>query len=171
MADDPAELSVVVDENDAPLRPEMRAVVHQKKLRHRSVHVLLVNDVGDVLVPLRTGKRDEYPLHWDVSVSAHVAPDETYEQAAHRAMKEELGLRSETIFLRKALACEETDWEFTCLYLARNDKFPDPNPGLIVRFEYVEPVRLVNEIDTGKRQATPALRSAVAFYVGDETAH
>jgi len=171
MADDPEEIFVVVDENDDPLRFEKRAVVHQSGLRHRSVHVLLVNSAGDVLVQLRAGGKDEYPLHWDVSVGGHVSPEETYEQAAHRELKEELGLEGETIFLRKTQASEETGWEFTCLYLVKTDKFPDPNPKEIVRCEYVEPVRLVNEIDSGKRQATPALRNAVSFYVGEETGH
>jgi len=166
--DESQEHLVIVDENDRPVGTERRGVVHEKGLRHRSVHVLVFNGAGELLVQQRSSSKDSYPLFWDVSVGGHVGAGETYRQAAEREIVEEIGIGGDLEFLRKTAASEATDWEFTCLYRMVSDKPVRPNRTEIVRCEFVAPGRLLAEIRSGTRRATPALLSALLFYLGRE---
>jgi len=159
------ELFPVVDENDAPVGTERRKIVHARHLRHRSAHVLVFNSAGDVLIQLRSASKDEYPLYWDVSVGGHVAPGETYEQAAQRELQEELGLTGEIRFLRRTAASEQTSWEFTNLYMLTTDQPPRLNPQEIATCEFVAPTTLLEEIRAGRRRVTPVLANEIAFYL------
>jgi 16S rRNA (adenine1518-N6/adenine1519-N6)-dimethyltransferase len=164
------EILPVVDENDVAVGTARRAAIHEQKLRHRSVHVLVFNSAGEILVQLRGPTKDQYPLYWDVSVGGHVNPGESYEAAARRELHEELGLTDELRFVRKTAASSETGWEFTCLYEVTTDRTPRPNAGEIVRVEFVEPHRLPAEIRANRRRATPVLARILEFYLGKETA-
>ena len=168
MQDQPDELFLVVDDNDTILGTERRAVVHARGLRHRSVHVLVFNPAGELLIQLRSAAKDSYPLHWDNSVGGHVGPGETYEQAAARELAEELGLRGPLRFLRKTPASAQTGWEFTCLYQLTTDAPVCPDRDEIVRCEFIAPRRLLAEIRSGARRATPALLDALIFYLQEE---
>lgn len=61
-------------------------------LTHRAAHVLVFGTDGRLLLQLRSSKKDIQPGKWDTSVGGHLAPGETYEQAALREMSEELGV-------------------------------------------------------------------------------
>ncbi len=60
-------------------------------LLHRSVHVLIFNSAGELLLQKRSIKKDTGPGKWDSSVGGHVNPGESVLAAAIREMKEELG--------------------------------------------------------------------------------
>ena len=66
---------------------------------HRSVHVLVFGRDGKLLLQLRAKGKDVQPGKWDTSVGGHLAPGETYEQAAVREMREELGITAPLVFL------------------------------------------------------------------------
>jgi isopentenyldiphosphate isomerase len=170
MTDESEEILPVVDENDVAVGTARRAAIHAEKLRHRSAHVVVFNSAGQILIQLRGPAKDQYPLHWDVSVGGHVNPGEGYEAAAQRELQEELGLSDEIRFVRKTAAGPETGWEFTCLYEVRTDKAPRPNTGEIVRVEFVDPRCLQAEIRGGQRRATPVLARILEFHLDEETA-
>lgn len=161
---EPEEIFPVVDEHDQPVGTAERRVVHAQHLRHRSAHVLVFNSAGQLLIQQRAATKDSYPLYWDVSVGGHVAPNEAYEEAAHRELREELGLDGPLHFLRKTPASELSSWEFTCLYTLETDQPPQPNPAEIETCQFVEPSILLDEILSRRRLATPGLVSALSFH-------
>jgi 16S rRNA (adenine1518-N6/adenine1519-N6)-dimethyltransferase len=166
--DESEEIFPVVDESDRLVGTAQRRQVHEQRLRHRSVHVMVFNKAGQLLIQLRGRSKDQYPLTWDISVGGHVGLDETYDEAAQRELDEELGLTGEMRFLRKTSASAQTGWEFTCLYALTTDQPPRPNAGEIEKCEFVAPEILLAEIRSGRRQITPALFRALAFYLGEE---
>ncbi len=60
-------------------------------LIHRSVHVVVFNDRGQILLQKRNLLKDIQPGKWDTAVGGHLAVGDTYETAADREFREELG--------------------------------------------------------------------------------
>ena len=86
------ELLDVVDKNNQVIRQLERGEVHSQGLAHRTVHVLLFNDKGQVLLQKRALSKTAFPGLWDSSISGHVLATESYQEAVKREMFEELYL-------------------------------------------------------------------------------
>ncbi len=86
----------MVDENDRFTGEyKEKELCHRGKgIHHRAFVVCLFNDKGEILLQLRKHKR--WDKFWDVSAISHVlhlpTHDESYEEAARRSMKEEVGV-------------------------------------------------------------------------------
>ncbi|MCZ6892424.1 MAG: NUDIX domain-containing protein [Gammaproteobacteria bacterium] len=124
-ADD--EILDVVDANDDVVGEASRADVHANGLRHRSVHVLVVNTSGKVLTQRRGLHKDCDPGLWDTSAAGHVGRGERYETAARRELYEELGLEGLRLHgLCQLPADPRTGFEFVHAYLCVTDLVPVP---------------------------------------------
>ncbi|MFU8893801.1 MAG: 16S rRNA (adenine(1518)-N(6)/adenine(1519)-N(6))-dimethyltransferase RsmA [Luteolibacter sp.] len=109
----------VVDENDQITGTATRAEVHANKWIHRAVHIFLRNKRGDVLLQQRSMLKDVHPGDWDSSVSGHLDSGETYEQAAYREVREEMGVESaELREIARIAPCQNTGWEHVRLFTA-----------------------------------------------------
>ncbi len=82
----------LVDENNQIRGVETRAKIHCDGLWHRGVHVLVFNLEGCLTLQVRSSSKDKFPNCYDCSVSEHLKSGETYEAAAIRGLKEELGI-------------------------------------------------------------------------------
>jgi len=82
----------IVDENNEVVGSASYTEVYEKRLNHRIAHVLLFNDKGEILLQMRSAKKEFRPGHWVTSAGGHVQTGESYEQAAKREMKEGLGV-------------------------------------------------------------------------------
>lgn len=90
-----AELFVQVDSQNNVVGPIEKKVCHAQGILHRTVSILVFNQAGDLLMQLRSDKKDLYPGLYTLSATGHVdwtddGPEE-YEQAAQREYLEELG--------------------------------------------------------------------------------
>ena len=96
----------VVDNDNRFIRWEGRRAIHEQRLIHRSVYVLVVDSAGRLLLQLRHRDKQTYPLHWDISCAGHVCSDdylrgpdddldEVYRGTAMRELEEELGIQAE----------------------------------------------------------------------------
>lgn len=112
------ELIAVVDENDQFIENKPRHEVHQQKLRHRAVHVLVFNDQQQLFLQKRSPNKDINAGLWDTSAAGHVDAGESYDVCAHRETIEELGVcvKSTLTFLFKLPAMPETGMEFVQVY-------------------------------------------------------
>ena len=86
------ELFCIVDAHDRVIGAESRDYVHVNNLRHRAIHILIFNLKGEIFLQRRSIWKDMHPGRWDSSTSGHVAPSESYEQAAHRELREKIGI-------------------------------------------------------------------------------
>jgi isopentenyldiphosphate isomerase len=82
----------IVDDNDQPLFGATKERAIAEHLNRRLVRVMLVDGKGNVLLQKRAPTKHPYPNRWDNSVAGHVDEGESYEQAAHREIEEEVGL-------------------------------------------------------------------------------
>ena len=87
------EILVLVDDNDNEIGTDTRENCHAGSgKRHRAYTVFLFHG-GRLLLQRRSSKKLLWPGAWDVSYTSHVYPGETYQKAAERKAKQELGAR------------------------------------------------------------------------------
>lgn len=114
------ELFDVVDEQNRTTGQGRRQEIHDGGLRHRAVHMLLVNRHGDVLLQKRSMWKDRQPGKWDSSAAGHLDAGEGCDEAAVRELEEELGVSGcELKRIADFEACEGNGWEFVALYAGR----------------------------------------------------
>jgi isopentenyl-diphosphate delta-isomerase len=93
----------VVDDANRFVRWEDRRTIHEQQLVHRSIHVVLFDATGRLLIQRRHATKQTYPRSWDVSCAGHVEEsdylggpddrlDEVYAAVAAREVHEELGV-------------------------------------------------------------------------------
>lgn len=118
------EIFDVVDDDDQVTGQATRREVHAQKLKHRAVHVFVINRRGDLLLQKRSHLKDTCPEKWDSSASGHLDSGEDYATSAIRELGEEVGLtklKEPPQRLLKLSPCQETGWEFVELHLVRHD--------------------------------------------------
>ena len=111
----------VVDDQDRLLGDATRAEVHGNNLRHRAIHILVFNHLGELFLQKRSRWKDRHPRLWDSSAAGHVGVGEDYDVAASRELREELGVTTELTRVVKLPASEKTGQEFIWLYQTRHD--------------------------------------------------
>lgn len=93
------ELFEIFNEEDQPLGfTAPRSVCHgDPSLIHRTVHVMVRNQQGEILLQKRRKDKDIQPGKWDTAVGGHLNPGESYEEAGVREMEEELGVQPDSL--------------------------------------------------------------------------
>jgi isopentenyl-diphosphate delta-isomerase len=86
------ELFETFDSDNRPLGLIPRHEVHRRGLWHRASNVLLFDSRGALYLQRRAATKDVWPNAWDLSVGEHLQPGESFEQAAHRGLAEELSV-------------------------------------------------------------------------------
>lgn len=85
------ELVEIIDRDGVVTGVVPRAQMRAERLRHRSVFIAVTNDDGDLLVHRRAEHKDVWPGWWDIAVGGVVGCDESFDDAARREFREELG--------------------------------------------------------------------------------
>ena len=112
------EIFDVVDEHDKVIGQRPRGEVHREKLRHRAVHIFVINKRGELFLQRRSRWKDVHPRKWDSSAAGHVNAGDTYDITAPRELEEELGVRASLECIGELPASEATGWEFVKIYRA-----------------------------------------------------
>lgn len=86
----------VVDENNQPLGiKKLRSEVHRDGDWHRTVHIYFFNQEDGIrkyLVHLRAKDKDVSPNRWDTRFGGHLQAEDSFETAAVKEVKDEVGL-------------------------------------------------------------------------------
>jgi isopentenyl-diphosphate delta-isomerase type 1 len=112
---------ICVDEKDQPLGFEEKDECHRKGLLHRAIHVLVFNSKGDLLLQKRSLGKKTYPGRWTSSCSGHVSRGESYEEAARRELREEIGIAAEMRESFKFYDDNPIDREIAKVFVARHE--------------------------------------------------
>jgi len=149
----------VVDVQDRVTGQLARRDVHRLKLRHRAVHLLVVNPAGKVFLHRRSMQKDLFPGFWDSSAAGHVGAGENYDDTAVRELAEELGCRPEKPPqpLFKIEAREETGQEFVWVYRVEAEGPFVLHPDEIDRGDWFSPAEIDRWIAERPEEIAPAL--------------
>jgi len=132
----------VVNENDEIIGMAKREDCHKSNLIHRAAAIFVFNDQKKLLLQKRSMSKDLYRGYWACSVSGHLCIDESYENAAKRELKEELGIElvlEESFFIKVR---QKIDSENVRLFLAKSNGPFDFNKEEIERVDFFS----INEI-------------------------
>ena len=83
---------VVVNEKDEVIGSAEKTDAVKKGLIRRMSRIILYNDQKRILLQQRSHNKNSHPLCWDFSAVGHVNEGESYQDAAYRELKEELGI-------------------------------------------------------------------------------
>ncbi len=171
-AQDPDEIFDVVDENDRVVATDTRANVHAKKLFHRAVHIFVFRDNGDILVQQRSFEKDTCPGLFSTSCAGHVDSGESYEAAAARELREELGIAlpaTDLVPLFSQRPSAENGNEFVRGYAVKNFTGEiTPNPAEIIRMVAFSPQQLQEEIEKNPEKFAPSFIFAWQDFLATE---
>ena len=113
-----SELLDIVDDQDQVIDTSTRGEIHRRELKHRSVHVLVFDGDGSVLLQKRSMEKDQCAGMWDTSCAGHVEAGQDYAETAPRELEEELGFEPtvELKVLFKMHPTAENGQEFAMVY-------------------------------------------------------
>jgi ribosomal protein L11 methyltransferase len=124
------EIFELVDEEGRVVGRAPRSACHgNPALLHRAAHVVVLDGRGRLYLQRRALTKDIQPGKWDTSVGGHVDVGEDHEAAAHREMREELGLAGGLRLLYRYLWRTERESELVATYVHVAGAEPRPDPG------------------------------------------
>lgn len=84
----------VLDENgNLTGEKKLRKKVHKDGDWHRTVHIWIVSNHGEILLQKRSPKKETHPNMWTTSVSGHLSAGDTSVIGALREIEEEIGAK------------------------------------------------------------------------------
>lgn len=121
----------ILDENGQKTgNKKLRTEVHREGDWHKSVHIWIINNDGDILLQRRCTNKDSNPNMLDISCAGHLSAGDTPIMGAIRELKEELNLdvRKEDLYFIKTLKRSSIhsktfiNNEFIALYFLKTNK-------------------------------------------------
>jgi isopentenyl-diphosphate Delta-isomerase len=82
---------ILVDKNNRKIGIEEKIKAHKEGKLHRAFSIFVFNSNGELLIQQRAKTKYHSGGLWSNTVCSHPKPDETYAQAVHRRLKEEMG--------------------------------------------------------------------------------
>ncbi len=110
------ELLDIVDDEDQVIGSATRGEIHQQALMHRSVHIIVLDGKGRVLLQKRSMQKDQCAGMWDTSCAGHVESGHSYAETAPRELQEELGIDGPLHQLFKMHPTKDNGQEFALVY-------------------------------------------------------
>ncbi len=161
MSDFGMDLAIINEKNETiGVRPSEE--IHEKGLLHRALHILVLNRSGQLYVRRRSFYMELYPGVWTTSVGEHVFVNEGYDDTAHRALHEFLGLESPLSFLGKARVHDSVENELVAIYTTQADSIPHLNTDHSAEGKYLDLKDVRDIISQGN--TTPHLAVCVELY-------
>ena len=116
----------------------------------RSSQFFLLNQQGQIYIPIRTAHKTIAPNGFDYTAGGHIGAGDDYVNGMIREAEEELGmeLSSEDLEL-VAKTLEEDIRYYNALYIVHGDETPTLNPHDFVSGEWMTPDEVIAKIDAG----------------------
>lgn len=135
---------ILVNEQDEVIGTMEKMEAHRRALLHRAVSVFLFNEKGEWLLQRRNSQKYHSGGLWTNTCCTHPLPEESYEDAARRRLKEEMGIECSALhavfrFIYKAeLDNELTEHELDYIFIGFSDTLPNINTAEVAEWKYVD---------------------------------
>jgi len=165
--DHPGEMCDVVDSGDVVLESRLRTEVHVNNLLHRAVHLWIFNGRGELFLQKRSPWKINHPDLWCSSAAGHVDSGETYEEAGHREMREEIGADCPLKKFWKVGASEETGFEFVEYLVGRHDGPFAFASGEVETGAFFPVDQIARWLERSPQDFTPLFKMAAAKFLNE----
>jgi 8-oxo-dGTP pyrophosphatase MutT (NUDIX family) len=116
----------------------------------RAADMFILNDNGQLWVPVRTADKKIAPNGYDFATGGHVESGDDYLETIIREVKEEINVDLQAGMLEFiAKLKDEAGRYITCVYLYRTNQTPVFNPSDFVSAEWLAPDAVIAAIDSG----------------------
>jgi isopentenyl-diphosphate delta-isomerase len=158
------QILIIVDEHDVPTgKYEDKGECHfGDGIHHRAFVVLLENSKGEVLLQFR--KHVRWDRFWDLTAISHVLHledhDESYQEAALRSLKEEMGITEVAIkkiggfnyFAKYHAHCEN---EYCAILIGSYNGEVKANPDVIYEYKWMPKKEFFKDVENNPEKYTP----------------
>ncbi len=157
---------ILVDKNNKKLGVEEKINVHKKGKLHRAFSIFVFNSKEELLIQKRDKKKYHCGGLWSNTVCSHPQLSETYNQATHRRLKEEMGfdcaLKKLFCFTYKVKFQNGLiENEYDCVFIGKFNGKPKPNTKEIMDYKWISIKKLKQEILKNPKKYTPWLKIAL----------
>ena len=164
------EFVVLVDQDDQKLGLMEKQQAHVTGLLHRAFSVFIFNSKGELMIQQRAASKYHSPTLWTNTCCSHPRDKETYEEAAHRRLQEEMGFDCELEykfnFIYKAhLENDLIEHELDHVFIGTFDEDPKLNPEEVMAYRWVELDDLKKDIDKNPQNYTAWFKIIFEHYV------
>jgi len=153
---------VLVDETDNVVGYEEKYAAHKNPVPlHRAISVVIYDQGRKrMLLQKRVGSKPTWPLYWSNAVCTHPMDGESYEDCAHRRLKEEFGF--DTKLEEKYRFTYEADYdgewgehEFDVVFTGVYEDSVKPNPEEVAEYKWIDIQELEKDLQENPKLYTP----------------
>ncbi|MGY3212916.1 isopentenyl-diphosphate Delta-isomerase [Mucilaginibacter sp. HD30] len=142
---------ILVDDNDIEVGVMEKMEAHLTGTMHRAISVFVFNDKGDYLLQQRAQHKYHSAGKWSNTCCSHPRPGEDLLDAAHRRLKEEMGLDCNLAFWFSFKYTAELDHglvenEYDHVFMGISNDLPSPDPTEVSSFRYVNRADLEEDL-------------------------
>ncbi|CAM3199879.1 isopentenyl-diphosphate Delta-isomerase [Empedobacter stercoris] len=164
------EFVVLVDQDDQKLGLMEKQQAHVAGLLHRAFSVFVFNSKGELMIQQRAASKYHSPTLWTNTCCSHPRDNETYEEAAHRRLQEEMGFDCELEykfnFIYKAhLENDLIEHELDHVFIGTFDEDPKLNPEEVMAYRWVELDDLKKDMEKNPQNYTAWFKIIFEHYV------
>ena len=154
---------ILVDARDHIVGTAPKIEVHRPGgVLHRAFSIFIYAATGHVLLHQRSKEKPLWPGFWTNSCCSHPRSGESYEQATHRRLQEELGIQTTLTRLyqfeyRADFGNVGSEHELCAVYLGCFDEPVPiiPHPEEVAAWDWVEITTVDEWVDTNPERFTP----------------
>jgi len=157
---------VLVDKNNRKIGIKEKIKAHKEGKLHRAFSIFIFNSKGELLIQQRAKTKYHSGGLWSNTVCSHPKPNETYQQAVHRRLKEEMGFDCKL----KKLFCfiYNTGFvnglienEYDYIFIGKFDGKLKPNIKEIMNYKWISIKELKKDIKKNPNKYTIWLKIAL----------
>jgi len=148
----------VVSDDDRAVATIERGEALKRGANFRTAHIFIVNERGDLLLQQLAEGRERHARRWGSSVAAYLHAGETYEEAAIRRLREELGLSLALHSVGKIHMRDVNSLKFVSLFLGYDGEAAILEPDHIAGLAYWPIDKVDRALGTELGRFTPTFR-------------
>lgn len=132
---------ILVDKNNKKIGVEGKLKAHKEGKLHRAFSIFVFNSKGELLIQQRAKRKYHSGGIWSNTVCGHPKPNESYNKAIHRRLKEEMGfdckLKKLFYFIyNTGFQNGLIENEYDCVFIGKFNGIPILNPKEVMNYKW-----------------------------------